>query len=971
MFHNIRAKHNEKVQDPIYQNMIFMEDIAIMCMAETKVKNLSFLKKPRKLKNYKYHSVPATDGFNTNKTGTSNGYNTIIKKNVLPNIRSFMTSIGNPYLTKYCITDLHLVVIFVYIPPLKSTDKYKHPTRERIIKQIYRDWAILLNIAKSLKLLTVSMGDFNGRMPDLTNDHAANFNGLNYLQPFIELNNLNLISEPNKYTNFNSTGGKSIIDLILLSDDAEWEGFEYETKVISNRFKSDHTPIILKLKCIDKQRTHTKFIGPKYTRIRIKDDIEHLDEAIHKMMDQLTTLPKLIDEAKSLNWNHLERDEAQKRIDKVYNLFTKVLIETLIDNDCLVMNTQFIINNSKNNQDDEVQQLLMHYERCNETIDQLNRESIRIQNNQGNNHMIKQLIEQNTIELEKIESKLIARANQIKLDEHNDFIETANTYHKDEDERRLFNLINKLNDNADAIIQYNNKTLFTDIDIMIKAEEYYRELYTESNPLEKYSMQRLQELLDESYNDDIQPQNDEYTITELRAIKLIKTKATGLDRINYLLIKRLIYYDRTANLLLDIVNIIHKAAILPTQLRIEKIAMLKKKEFVEIFRDFRGITIANNIKSVISKLRYGRTKPLYENNTHTNDAAYRTGCGTELLAYAQHICVIEVVKEEETAFIGQTDLDQAFDNCHRIKLCIDAASAGIAGMNLRLLCDDIMHKEVRMSYKNLFTEQIKTSKGLPQGGDDSGQLFNTYTKNTTKEMLRIHKTIVYEHNISTTNYSDDRMKITSNKQDLQDMFINENILNHRVNFSTNPLKSSVIVYAKNKQTIKRMQQMIINNAGMNMDDAHSPNIKLDGKTIQFRNEPIKNLGIWRDYTNINDPTSYHIEYKVNRMEKLQKKLFAIGLIGGSLELEIQKKNYVMKVRAAMSYGLRVIRIQKRYYKQLDRMQTLYLATILDGPFSADHTTCEIVLGIPPWSLFIMRIKLKMYYRIQTTTINIR
>eukprot|EP01083_Nonionella_stella_P220464 788724_1 len=499
---------------------------------------------------------------------------------------------------------------------------------------------------------------------------------------------------------------------------------------------------------------------------------------------------------------------------------------------------------------------------------------------------------------------------------------------------------------------------------MVQAQRYYENLYNEKNPIKQYSKQRLQELLNESYNDDTLEQNDEYTMDELKKIqpKLIKTKATGLDRINYTLIKRMIVFEDTAIILLDVINIIQNATILPSQLKVEKITMLKKKDHVTTFRHFRGITISQNMKSLISKLRYQRTKKLYDQNTHPNDAAYRTGCGTETLAYAQHICVVQVVKKNEIALIGQTDLNQAFDNCNRIKLIFDAHNQGIKGRNLRILADDITNKNIRMSYKQLFTDQFITTKGLPQGGDDSGPLFNGYTKQTTMKMLRLHSTMIYNYNMSTTNYSDDRLKICNSKQELQDMYLNEEYLNNLVNFSTNALKSKVIIYAKSQEAIQQIKQQIICNT-IDIEEELSENIKLNGDTIHFENKPIKNLGIWRDYTNLRDPTSYHIEYKLEKSNNVRKKMYSLGLVGGDLDIEAQKDNWLKKIRPAMSYGLRVIRIKPKHYKQLDRIQSMYLSTIFDGPLSSDKYTTQILMGIPSWTTFILKTKLKYYYNV--------
>eukprot|EP01083_Nonionella_stella_P061494 160240_1 len=161
-----------------------MNKIDIACMAETKLKDITKLvKPPNQWKNYKLKPTSATNGFKKEKKGTSNGFINIINKRTLMTIKDYMYTINNPYINKYQIKDLRIVIIFIYIPPIKSTDKYRDPVRSKIIKQIYNDWDTLLSMAKRMNVMTISMGDMNGRMPHLTGDHASNYNGIQLLDP--------------------------------------------------------------------------------------------------------------------------------------------------------------------------------------------------------------------------------------------------------------------------------------------------------------------------------------------------------------------------------------------------------------------------------------------------------------------------------------------------------------------------------------------------------------------------------------------------------------------------------------------------------------------------------------------------------------------------------------------------------------------------------------------------------------------
>eukprot|EP01083_Nonionella_stella_P260694 888524_1 len=166
-------------------------------MSETKIKIISHCDQPNTMKYFKFIPEPATDGFtniNHEKKGTSNGFMTIISDNILNDIKVFMRTVHNPYIMKYLSLDLKLVIIFLYIPTLNSTDYYKNPIRENIVKEIYKQWDIILTTAKALSLKTASLGDLNGRMPSKTNDHDDNYNGIQLLEPFIELHNLKIVT---------------------------------------------------------------------------------------------------------------------------------------------------------------------------------------------------------------------------------------------------------------------------------------------------------------------------------------------------------------------------------------------------------------------------------------------------------------------------------------------------------------------------------------------------------------------------------------------------------------------------------------------------------------------------------------------------------------------------------------------------------------------------------------------------------
>ena len=125
---------------------------------------------------------------------------------------------------------------------------------------------------------------------------------------------------------------------------------------------------------------------------------------------------------------------------------------------------------------------------------------------------------------------------------------------------------------------------------------------------------KINNIINNSYNDDLKEENMEFTSNELDdAIKHFQiNKASGLDMINYRIYKILNKNKYLHNVLLQIINIIYRFSLYPDQLNVAVLNLLKKRPYITNFGDFRAITITNNLKNIINYMRYKRNIKIYE-----------------------------------------------------------------------------------------------------------------------------------------------------------------------------------------------------------------------------------------------------------------------------------------------------------------------------------------------------------------------
>ena len=73
--------------------------------------------------------------------------------------------------------------------------------------------------------------------------------------------------------------------------------------------------------------------------------------------------------------------------------------------------------------------------------------------------------------------------------------------------------------------------------------------------------------------------------------------------------------------------------------------------------------------------------------------------------------------------------------------------------------NELENTKCEIVYNGIHKIQIHIDNGLPQGHNEGGPTFNTYTNSALKECLKAIKTLCYNCNVSALYYADDGLKI--------------------------------------------------------------------------------------------------------------------------------------------------------------------------------------------------------------------
>ena len=554
--------------------------------------------------------------------------------------------------------------------------------------------------------------------------------------------------------------------------------------------------------------------------------------------------------------------------------------------------------------------------------------------------------------LQRVEEALNGRRDEVRRRKTTKFIERAKRFRSEQMESNLMRHLKEGSSTAGMVVEYDGAVMYDDADIVHNAARYCHGLYGEKSELRGVpdAERMVVDLLERSHDADGDAECRLFDLEELRAaLKHFGIgKAKGIDLVSYYVLREMSRNDFFGRTLLSVINTIYLLSVWPERLNVVKLLMLRKRDVVSTFRDFRGISIMMNLKCIVKYMVYQRTRCTMERAAHPNQAAYKKGHSVELLVAALTATFNYLAARNDAVYAAITDIDRCFDCVNRNGVVLRLGEIGVDGRNLRLIHDDLMTTIAEVVVDGVHSQQIPIRDGNSQGGVDSGTCANLYMRPALEKTLAATTTLCYGKNLASVTYSDDGMKIATSLDALQRSIDAESAGLRELNMVIKPAKTIIIKYSRKRKVIRRF-----------VDERP---ITVNGEAVHWT-PSMNNLKFCGYYLNFNKLSfiKYHVEEKVRFFMKARSTLFSKRRIGGNMPIGIQLTLYLSVVRPAFVFGMRGISLTVSQYLAIDRVQHSFLTTIIGLGLKANSTSIRLALGIPKLSDFVKRATLFMYW----------
>ena len=989
-YQNINGDYNKRIAgSDAYSAFIHEEAITMFTTSETMFsgKSGSLTCLPgwkREHKNARKYRDEDDDKSSKRGRG-SGGIGTHIHIEHQADVAGFMDSIDNRYITAYVLLRFEVVIINVYIPPFNGdSDYYVQPEKMSAIESIFMDLDKMVLQCKALAYDFAILADGNGRLGEITGDDRWNEMGRRFWWPRIQSYGLEILNNAHHHgvmtwRSKSKRGSEGIMDYVLINKDWKNEKSGISMTVHPFKFGSDHKPIILHLNCrplTANPSTRRRFWRPFY---RVKVDLEDESKLKH-LTDLLATriiadkdlIGTITDKGEHNAIKTSDRATRAEYVNHFYDSFQHTLYTAMIDSGCM----RFVpTKRGQRNKDDAADELVVKLLDLYTKLDALQRRAVAnarhsdsetddsdaetdVSTDSGDDDLLEvDFLAHPSIravrkKMRRIEREITKRDQQRQLQHQKQFLRRANAYGKDENSKRLFQALKGYSHDHIIFNDAGERTI-DDWHAIQRIERLYHEMYGTRAPIYDKSAEdtalKIQGIIDRSFSEDDDADSADYTVTELRkALAHVKvSKAVGLDLIGYRLLRAICTNPDTELALCAIINAITTISCYPDALHLSKLCLIKKMDVVSTFGKLRGINVVNNLKNIIDIMRQQRTAHHVEPHLHPNQAAYRKKVGCEVVLMASHIAVNQAVARHGRVYFDIKDMYKCFDTCNRDMMLIKCSDAGIGGKHIRTLHDELSHSRVHVCFNGKYGRSQPVRNGLPQGFTEAGDIYNLYTADAIKRCNNVEPLIVHGVNLSKMQYSDDGLSLSITFDSAQRIINIEFIENRKINLGVNAKKSTMGKYARSA----RIRALMRDDAKFYIDGVEIPQLK--DQVIQF-------LGFKHNLDAL-DFTKYHFDDKVATFNGLRHVLVSQQVLGAGLALVSQKEYWNSKVRTAAIYGLKILRFTKAMYNKIDAMQNQYLRAMLSLYRTSNAATMRIVLGIPPLSDFLAKLKLLFYF----------
>ena len=801
---------------------------------------------------------------------------------------------------------------------------YGYSSEERVSQEELEEWYVVLEeeYMKQMEYDTIIIGDFNAHtgsdeLP--INLNGKNLNALIERRNLININNLDICN--GKYTREDKNGTKTIIDYAIadeniinkikemyIDDQHRYKMHRY--RKINNKCEeiaTDHNPIIIKLEVeIGKKKE-------KVTRWNFNNK-----ECLEKFQRETNNI-----NMKEEWGNEGDIDTKYKKWEKqikglMYKCFNKITLKEKATNT-------------------EVKGLIQIKRKLNQKISEIQNLNIK------SNIVITKLRQRKTELIEEITTKINqsrGKRNKRKLDE------IAKGAIKDEIWQVRKKNITKT-DNKHAVKDLEGKILTTKESILLRYQEYYKNLLQNREIPNEYKNQT--KLINETFQHrmmitkyDHLPINQEFTEKELnRAIKTMKTgKAPGPDNITYELLINA--GPSLRKNLLKMINYFWVNENIPSKLKTLYIkSMYKGKGDICELENQRGLFLSSTIIKFYEKMMYNRAYPMTENHGFSE---YQSG-GRKKHSPTDQVFIIRTLQEYymyrgKPYFIEFCDLQKAFDK-----------------MILKNVMDNLWNSEARgRIWRNIYeinkntdaiiktpygeTEKINISEILKQGSVLASTLAALHTDSSTKfkqEELGARYGDIHIHSLL---FQDDIARIETDAEKL-------NAAN----------KIYEIFQDINGMLFHKSKTVYISNTQNNQ-------INLNDKQVN----QVKSTKYLGDIITDNGKLDENIEDRRLKINGVVAEIRSIMMEAEEdLEILAAIQYYEGIVKTKLIYNCESwINITKSNMEELEKIQNNSLKRLLRIPFSTPSVGLLYELKIPSIKTSIIQRKLMYYHKLLNT-----
>ena len=256
------------------------------------------------------------------------------------------------------------------------------------------------------------------------------------------------------------------------------------------------------------------------------------------------------------------------------------------------------------------------------------------------------------------------------------------------------------------------------------------------------------------------------TITEvLNVINGLKTKASrGVDMISNKLLK--LVKNEISETLTIIINQSIKHGIFPKPLKIAKVVPLFKKDQNFLFNNYRPVSILSSISKVFEKVMFKQMYKYFNDNNLLFESQYgfRAKHSTELAAVELLDKLYHELDNGETPISIFLDLSKAFDTIDHSILKYKLKHYGFDDMSIKLMENYLTDRYQYVEFKNIKSELLNLTTGVPQGSILGPLLFIIYS-NDLHRINSFFRPIMYADD-TTLSATLNSFKISNNNIDL-------------------------------------------------------------------------------------------------------------------------------------------------------------------------------------------------------------